>query len=403
MRPCEQNLVCTSASIERDLPLTGCWSGITDDHLRLLGLAHRDERGRRVIASIIASLLVAEMVGKWVSYSRNKEFYHPGLRRYEGPGFTYRMIIAVVDVLDKHGLIIEQRAKRGSFGWQSRMRASPRLVGIAGGWGPLVPTLYELIHLKDEQKRRIDYPETDETLRMRYELEAVNEALAALAITSEALDLTRPVLVLEGNEVAPRSQRMFRCFNRDFRHGGRCYGGWFQNYPKEVRAGFRLDGSPVVEHDYPQLHPQLLYARLGLAIAGDAYTVDGVPRDLAKVAWQILMNSGSRRMAMHALFEDLTSSDPGRSVDLRDADRILALLEARHAPVSRAFYSGVGLELQFVDSNLIMSVLGRCLAKGFVGLPVHDSLIVRCGAEADLAKEIMDEALEKLLRKLRFG
>lgn len=389
-----------SAANERDMPLSGCWSGVSDDHLHSLALAHPDERGGRLIRSIITNLLVAEIAGSWVSYSRNKEFY-PGLSRYEGPGFTYRRIIAAVESLKKRGLIIEQRAKQASFGWQSRMRASPRLLEIAAGWGPLVPTLYELIHLKDEHKRRIDYRETEETLRMRHELEAVNEALAALTITSNTLDLTRPVVLLRGGEVATRIQRMHRCFNRDFRHGGRFYGPFWQNCPKDERAALRIDGCPVTEHDYAQLHPQLLYAHFGLTIPGDAYTIEGVPRGLAKIAWQILMNSSSRREGRHALLAHLKSDEPGRSVSLSDADRILDLLERRHAPVRRAFYSGVGLKLQLVDSNLIIGVLVRCLSEGFVGLPVHDSLIVRCGAEADVAKQIMDDELAKLLRKLR--
>lgn len=391
-----------SAADERDMPLSGCWSGVTDDHLHSLALAHPEERGRRLIGSILANLLVAAIAGRWVSYSRNKEFY-AGLRRYEGPAFTYRMIIAAVECLEERDLIIEQRAKQGSFGWQSRMRASPRLLEIAAGWGPLVPTLYELIHLKDEHKRRIDYSETDETLRMRYELATVNEALAALTLESESLDLSRPIVLLRGGEVATRIQHMHRCFNRDFRHGGRCYGPFWQNCPKDERASLRIDSCPVAEHDYSQLHPRLLYARAGLALAGDAYTIEGVPRRLAKIAWQILMNSSSRREGRHALLAHLKSDEPGRSVGLSDADRILDLLERRHAPVRRAFYSGVGLELQLVDSNLIMSVLGRCIAKGFVGLPVHDSLIVKCGSEYDLAIQFMEEELEKLLRKLRLG
>jgi hypothetical protein len=43
----------------------------------------------------------------------------------------------------------------------------------------------------------------------------------------------------------------------------------------------------AIEHDYPQLHPNMLYAEIGARLEGDAYAVDGWPRKLMKVAFKL--------------------------------------------------------------------------------------------------------------------
>ncbi len=380
----------------RDLPLTALWMGVTEENLRELGFGDLAPRNRSVVGFMLANLLMAGQAGKWVSYSRNRNFYGAGLRRYEGRDFTYDKILGAVEFLNNSGLIEEERATKGGFGRQSRMRASARLLECASDWGPFYPTLRELIHLKDESKRRITYNDTDETLRVRRELERLNEATSELTIEMREgqLDLSRSIFVLGEEVVVPAKKMLFRCFNNSWTQGGRAYGGFWQNLPKELRGALLLDGCPVVEHDYAQLHPRLLYARAGVELADDAYTIEGVDRGVAKVAWQILMNSASRSQAIHAL------ANTEGVQDGREARRLLAALALRHAAVSRWLYARVGLHLQYVDSQLLMRVLMRCLDDGIIALSVHDSLIVKAGRDADRAQEIMDHELRCTLKML---
>ena len=193
---------------------------------------------------MLAAVLIAARAGQWVSYSRNRNFY-VGWRRYEGPLFSYRTIKRTVDLLLDLDLIEEQRAKRNSIGWQSRMRASQRLLEEAASWGPFVLTLRELIHLKNEEKRRVDYDETDETRRMRGEMARLNEAIGGLeiGISNGAIDFSQPVVTIGKQLILPRSRSLYRCFNVQWDLGGRAYGGFWQNLPSGLRALLTINGA----------------------------------------------------------------------------------------------------------------------------------------------------------------
>jgi hypothetical protein len=160
-----------------------------------------------------------------------------------------------------------------------------------------------------------------------------------------------------------------------------------------VRAGLR----PVAQTTAsmrPGLLVSLQYAAFGRALEGDAYSIDGVARDLTKRAWQILINASSRRSAVSAVASHL-----GGLRHQTEAEVLLRALEVRHAAINRAFYTGEGLRLQRMDSDLMMRIGLRCSSEGIVALPVHDSCIVQVRHSA-LTQEIMDEELAAGLRSI---
>ena len=103
-----------------------------------------------------------------------------------------------------------------------------------------------------------------------------------------------------------------------------------------------MDDVNVVEHDFAQLHPRLLYAELGRRLMGDAYTIRGYEDDRPRVkqAWKILINAASRRRAVFALAGEL-----GRPQLRSAAGHTSEALEYHHWPVAAAFYIGAGLRL----------------------------------------------------------
>jgi hypothetical protein len=172
----------------------------------------------------------------------------------------------------------------------------------------------------------------------------------------------------------PKKIGGYRVFNGEWGLGGRLYGPFWLNLPKRRRAQLTIDGTCVVEHDFAQLHPRLLYAQLGVKLDGDAYTVAGYEtnRREIKLGWNILLNAPSRRTAILALARELGGPAP----QARSAE-IVRAIERRHEPIRGALGSGLGLRLQRVDSDLMMSIEARCLREGIIALPVHDSLIAR--------------------------
>jgi hypothetical protein len=256
--------------------------------------------------------------------------------------------------------------------------------------------LREVVHLKDGARRLVDYSDTAFTRRARRELCEINEAFRSVRIDLVAPDVDWRAMAVHVDDsvVLPSRTSCYRVFNGGWRFGGRAYGGFWQGLGKARRLQLTIDGIGVIEHDFPQLHPRLLYAELGLPLGGDAYTIRGYEDDRprVKLAWQMLFNAKSRRAAVLALAKELGGFDRQA-----DASHLLDALESHHKSAAGAFYKNVGLRLQRRDSDLMMKILQQCLAEGIVGLPIHDSLIVAQGPGAKRAEEIMQAQLSRLL------
>jgi len=163
---------------------------------------------------------------------------------------------------------------------------------------------------------------------------------------------------------------LYRVFNNGrLDHGGRFYGGWWQNIPKGYRQFVTINGQTTVERDYPGMQARLLYAMEGLTLADDPYSLDGFPtkdRDILKRAFFKLINGTGRVKAPR---KD-TLPHGWTWKDIQDG------LRARHAPIAKHFDSGIGIELQRTDSDIAERIMLQLMQEGVLALPVHDSFIV---------------------------
>lgn len=325
-----------------------------------------------------------------VSYSRNRNHY---ARRGENAhlGFTHAAVTRAVDHLAATGLIDHVKARPGcQDGLQSTMRARPDLIDIvadlldghAPTFRPQAPVL-----LRDAQGRSVPLPSSAEVRQMRRQVERVTEALDAARI--------------EGPASADfRNRHLRRIFNVDFGHGGRWYdrGAW-QTLPKACRSEIRIDGEDTVELDFGQLHPRLLYARLGEDPGGDLYDIGlSVPaRPVVKCALNILINAETKRQALFAIAAEIARQAPTPypvHAVLPEAARLLMAIEHRHARIANHFGSGVGLALQFEDSEIAHEILAGLIAAGTIALPIHDSFRI-AASQRTLLAGLMAAAAER--------
>jgi hypothetical protein len=274
--------------------------------MRSLGLpVPRNRRHAEARASVLLEALIANLIepGQWVSYSRRREWWSNGTR-YRGTAYSYATVPPAVDELACWGLVEHDRKPPGNLGWQSRFRATAMLQERVK-----IPTVIydpvELIRLKDHDEKLINYRDTNNTISMRRRLEEINEALSAAELELHDPTVKRDgmLLRLANKHVLYTAMRtLYRIFNRDsFSSGGRFYGGWWQQIPKKLRPQLLIDGEPTIEHDYPQLHPNMLYAEIEAHLEGDAYAVDGWPRNLVKRAFNILVNAENHDSARRSL------------------------------------------------------------------------------------------------------
>ncbi|WP_156460072.1 hypothetical protein [Mesorhizobium sp. Root157] len=333
------------------------------------------------MASIVfdAALTARAAPGRRISYSRRKAFY-AAAGRYHGTGYGYDSVVQAVDALVNAGHLVEHDKVKGgrATGWQSSFRPADHLADA------VLPKakrhVGELVRLKDEQGRLVAYRDTERTVRDRRFLETVNERIAAadIRLPAPGAVLDGHVLRFDRHAVYPDMKALYRVFNGGWTLGGRMYGGWWQQVRSHDRQHFTIDGGRTCEEDYPQLHPRLLYAMAGHRLDGDAYTLDGWDRKLCKRAFNIVVNAETYHAARGALL-------PYVEGDERQAAALIREMKRRHSPVARHFHSGLGIRLQYLDSEMAKAVLTELtVKKGIAVLPIHDGFLVREEDRPDL-------------------
>jgi len=348
------------------------------------------------MASIVldAALTARADPGRRISYSRRKAFY-AAAGRYYGTGYGYDSVVQAVDALVEAGHLVEHDKVKGgrATGWQSSYRPADHLADT------MLPKVErhvgELVRLKDEQGRLVAYRDTERTLRDRRFLETVNERIAAANIRLDAPDavLDGHVLRFGRHAVYPDMKALYRVFNGGWTVGGRMYGGWWQQVRSVDRQHFMIDGGATCEEDYQQLHPRLLYVMAGQRLDGDAYTLEGWDRKLCKRAFNIVVNAETYHAAKGALVPHMNGDD-------RKAAALIREMKRRHAPIARHFHSGIGIRLQYLDSEMAKAVLSKLTVKGGIAvLPIHDGFIVREEHRQDLFAA-MEDAFSQLVARI---
>jgi len=162
-----------------------------------------------------------------------------------------------------------------------------------------------------------------------------------------------------------------------------------------------VNGKQMVELDYSNQHPSILYAWEGVSRPSDCYSgvikpprlPHGVThkdvRDMVKAAFNAMLNSD------HVLKNAPDGVEPKRfGLKWREiSDAIMAF----HQPIAHHFYTGVGLRLQRLDSDIAEKVLLHFTQNRIAILPLHDSFLMHSGYEARL-EPAMKAAFEDIVR-----
>jgi hypothetical protein len=157
--------------------------------------------------------------------------------------------------------------------------------------------------------------------------------------------------------------------------------GWWQSLSAADRANILLNGEPVLEPDYAQIHAQIIYALKGISLIGDAYETGEFPRAWGKKAFNIGINAKNQLGAIAAISKEL-------NISRRNASKLLGAIMAKHRQVSDIFCSDAGVGLMKIDADITLRAVQHCQAQGIAVLPVHDSLIAPA-TDAERVAKIM--------------
>ena len=220
------------------------------------------------------------------------------------------------------------------------------------------------------KKKKFAIKPTDEQLELNTALlEATNQTLSAYD------DFMATVATTIGSTPVHSSQlSLTRIFSKgSFELGGRFYAP-IQNYTKQTRRYFYLNGEPTIEIDYSSIHPHMLYHRKGLEFDGDdPYAIEGFDRDDVKVAFNVMLNKeavGANKSASKTISKNL-------DCDIDTAEALETAIQTLHSPIAHHFNTGIGLTLQRIDSDIALLVINTFVNE--LNRPiicVHDSFIV---------------------------
>ncbi|WP_146636142.1 hypothetical protein [Nioella nitratireducens] len=344
-------------------------------------------------SAILANLMRAQC-NKWpttIGMYRSKDALDRE-KRYRPEYMTADRVRLVQDCLCKHGYV--EMVKRG-FNLPGHSQTS-RFALTEKGEAELqaddwtfadfrVDKGKETIRLKDAKDQLCGYNDTPEVDDMRARLDEINAKLDATDI-----DTTRTLTIHDRKpEYQGRKVRLHRVFNRgDFDHGGRFYGGWWQNVKSHVRPAITIDGQHTIEADFRGFNPAVLLAEAGQPIPDDPYSpIVGANapddlRDHAKATLAALLNSKT------GMTEEPRNFDSARW-GMTAEDFRAKVLDA-FPMVPAMLGTDKGLTLQRLESDLAEAIMLHFVRPGHAILPIHDAFIVQAHLERELVQVMKD-------------
>jgi hypothetical protein len=348
----------------------------------------------RVLIPLLANLIHHHLIGgpgQGVFVPRSKKALGQRGNRYQPFSFP-RSFPQILDALCALGFAKQTLGKFSGFPGQSKqtaVRAGPKLIeliqeqkvaleDLGGSDEGEIIILSRLKRGHWDDGERIEYEDTETTRRFREELRSINAWLARADITFDANAFSRPV-----NIHARQLRRQFTLGRFD--RGGRLFGAFWENLPKDVRRkGIRIEDEQVIGLDYSQLNPLLAYHAVEAdPPAEDAYTLPGLEK----------CREGVKKLFNAMLFKHPVKKFPKgaralfpRRVKCEDVTEAILL---RHPMLKGVLsYPETGHQLQFLESEIMMAVLRSCQGRNIVALPVFDCVVVKASAEG-IVREIM--------------
>lgn len=249
-------------------------------------------------------------------------------------------------------------------------------------------------------------------------------------------------------------QQYKRAFSDRIGLGGRHYNisGGVQVMNQEERSELRINGEQVVELDFKAMHPSILYEQeydndreTVLAWIEDAWRGEYNPygaampflkvnqekmqwfreyygkpnydpvRNIAKHALMVCLNARTYRKAYVQVTEEFRNDQlqwrdmPESSAKFYGIEEnknfpghtVCQAVAAHNKPIAEHFYKDKGVQLQYVDSEIVANVLNRLLMEDEVLLPEHDSVIVRVSIK-DKVYRYMREAYKEIMGTDKF-
>ena len=257
------------------------------------------------------------------------------------------------------------------------------------------PRSRELIVLRNDKNKDMEYEDTDKTSLLRTQMRSYNELLWSTFIDlpgHEVPIIERPIkegprmgetqrIPVGGTDYAVR-----RIFSRgSWECNGRLFGGWWQLLSKDLRQQIYINDEPTVEVDFKGLHIAILSHEKGKPLEGDPYALPGNPfppqildpRNAIKKLILTAINAKSAKAAYQAFRSGFQSELPEAHLTNAELSHAIDLFTEKHPHLKECLFADEGIRLMHIDSQIASIVVNRLTNLGIPALCIHDSFIVQ--------------------------
>ena len=339
--------------------------------------------------------------------------------RYNPSGVSYSALRTVLDRLTEHKLITQTVGKKDlktKKGITTTIKPSYEFMGrisLIDEWRRSdirrSPDA-EVIRIREDRKSKdaptvlLDYEDDDFTKMVRKPLQDYNKLLSETDICLLAPDMESIQADLGRDLVKRTFIRQDGMSALTF--GGRMVGPWC-HLSKDQRKRIWMNDAPVVEHDFPSSHVNVMYKVVtgkpysdfdSDLIYRDAYDlyVDGykVPRSFVKKLSSILLNTDKISSAVSAIKSEYISKNDGfEKQDYNQKKKkseyefitshapVKKIIQAyldKHEPIAWWYLKGkmMGAHIQYWESQLVMKIVSKLVREQIPVLTVYDSFII---------------------------
>jgi hypothetical protein len=250
-----------------------------------------------------------------------------------------------------------------------------------------LPTVPDVIQIRDENKVVIEKPLGYQQKKLVNMLNNYNKYSRNFIIT-----------VLE-DSFDIQLRKVYN--NASFAAGGRSYviGEGNKIMARTFRKKIKIDGEDTVEIDFKSLHPSLI-AEICDVTLPDGFDPYGIEMDgydkqalrkICKIAFLCMFNAKDFNQALAAVTHELRSlkdeeteqhlpsqwKRDGKVPAVIEVKQILHNLAEHNMYASEWMFSGRGVNLQNIDSQIMDLIIQQFMDEDEFVLPVHDSIIVQ--------------------------
>ncbi len=222
-------------------------------------------------------------------------------------------------------------------------------------------------------------------------------------------------------ELKNEGKNYIRVFNDScFTKGGRLYSA-FQQLSSQTRLNTLINNEKIVSVDIKNSHIRLLYHILNIDYDEDAYKIgyneeDSVDkknkiRKINKKLFQVILNSKSEKSAIRSGYNIIITEFKKDNINKDILKRFNSFnivnqwfnkIKDKHNIIEGYFYSGIGINLQYIESCLLIKSMFQLIDNNIPSLCIHDELLIP-ESKIEITKSIIKNIYENDMKDITKG